>query len=156
MAMELLYRLVLPTSLYERYLNLIKKAVVVLVMMMILAAIVITIIATGYQLYHDMGDNTPILEKREILDLFSYILLIVIGLELLDTIYGLITDSKIHVEIVLLIAITAVARELIVTDYNSSDGLFLMGIGVVLAGVAVAYYLIKKVERFKLYRVSGH
>jgi uncharacterized membrane protein (DUF373 family) len=73
-------------------------------------------------------------------------LLAIIGLELLDTIYGLIKGSKVHVETVLLVAATAVARELIVYNYDKAQGEVLIGIGAVMVGIAIAYYLVRKAE----------
>ena len=52
----------------------------------------------------------------------------------------------IHVEVVVLIALTSVARELIVFDFENSDGLLISGVGILVAALAVAYYFIKRVH----------
>ena len=57
-------------------------------------------------------------------------------------------ENAIHVEIVLLLAIIAVARKVILLDPSGMTGidygLELMGIGVIVACLAGGYFLIKK------------
>jgi len=72
---------------------------------------------------------------------------VIIGLELLDIVYALLNESRLQVETVLLVVVTAVARELIVFDYEHADGVVLASVGVVVAAVAIAYYLIKNGPR---------
>jgi uncharacterized membrane protein (DUF373 family) len=75
-------------------------------------------------------------------------LLVLIGVELLDTIKAYFHENTIHVEIVVLLAIIAVARKVILLDPSGMSanefGFELMGIGVVVVGLAAGYYLIKK------------
>jgi uncharacterized membrane protein (DUF373 family) len=127
-----------PHQVLDRLLGLTKKVIVVVIA--IVAALMVTI---GDLIF----DTTPyIWEKEDLLNFFSFLLLAIIGLELLDTIYGLIKGSKVHVETVLLVAATAVARELIVYNYEKAQGEVLIGIGVVMGGIAIAYCLVRKAE----------
>ena len=75
-------------------------------------------------------------------------LLVLIGVELLDTIKAYFRENTIHVEIVVLLAIIAVARKVILLDpaemSGNEFGFELMGIGVIVVGLAGGYYLIKK------------
>lgn len=97
--------------------------------------------------------NIPIyrLENKEILEIFGYFLLILIGIELLDTIKAYIMENRIHVEIILLVAIIAIARKVILLDpvYEGIDGLILIGIGVIIIALCAGYYLVKKGGYFK-------
>ena len=67
-----------------------------------------------------------------------------IGIELLDTMMEYFRENAIHVEIVVLLAIIAIARKVILLDPVATTGFELIGIGVVILGLAGAYYLIKK------------
>jgi uncharacterized membrane protein (DUF373 family) len=74
-------------------------------------------------------------------------LLILIGVEFLDTIKAYFKENAIHFEIVILLAIIAIARKVILLDPASAPeyiGIELVGIGIVVVGLAGAYYLIKK------------
>ena len=77
-------------------------------------------------------------------DLLGVFLLVLIAIELLDTIMGYFRENVIHVEIVVLLAIIAVARKVILLEPTEGTGIELIGIGVVITGLAGSYYLIKK------------
>jgi len=71
-------------------------------------------------------------------------LLVLIGIELLDTMMEYFRENAIHVEIVVLLAIIAIARKVILLNPSQTTGLDLIGIGIVIIGLAGAYYLIRK------------
>jgi len=92
-------------------------------------------------------DTTYRLDNHEILTIFGFFLLILIGIELLDTIKAYIKKQEIHVEIIVLLAIIAVARKIILLDPYGDipiSDLTLGGMGVVVICLAGTYYLLKK------------
>ena len=54
------------------------------------------------------------------------------------------SGSHVKADMVLLVAVTAVSRELIVFDYENADGLVLMGLGLLIVGATIGFYLIRK------------
>ncbi|MDW5562979.1 MAG: phosphate-starvation-inducible PsiE family protein [Methanomassiliicoccus sp.] len=82
--------------------------------------------------------------KHTVLNIIGNFLLLVVCVELLDTLYAYAIKQKIHVEIVILVTLTAVSRELIVFDYNTVSSLVLVGIGVAIIALSSSYYLIRK------------
>ena len=90
--------------------------------------------------------NLPvgILENYEMVNVLGVFLLVLIGVELLDTMLEYFKNNAIHVEIVVLLAIIAITRKVILLDPSTSNGLELIGIGVIIVGLASAYYLLKK------------
>ena len=84
------------------------------------------------------------LENKELLNLFGFFLLVVIGIEILDTLKTYLRENVIHVEIVILVAVIAFARKVIILDPATSDGGLMAGMGVIVVGLGIAYYLIKK------------
>lgn len=85
-------------------------------------------------------------DKHDMLQFIGNFLLIIVCLELIDTLAIYIRKHEIQVEAVMMVALTAVARELIVFDYEAMDASILIGIGLVIAAIASAYYLIKKMH----------
>jgi len=85
-----------------------------------------------------------LLDNREIVTILGAFLLVLITVELLDTMKAYIAENVIHVEIVVLLAIIAIARKVILLDPASTDSGELIGIGIIVVGLAAAYYLIKK------------
>ena len=91
-------------------------------------------------------NNAPLLllEKHELTNVLGAFLLVLIGVELLDTILEYFRENAIHVEIVVLLSIIAIARKVILLDPTTTNGLELVGIGIIIIGLAAAYFLIKK------------
>jgi uncharacterized membrane protein (DUF373 family) len=78
------------------------------------------------------------------MNLFGIFLLVLIGVELLDTIKVYFKRHVIHVEVVMLVAIIAIARKVIVMDFEKYSGLEILGISSIILALAGRYYLIKK------------
>ncbi len=85
-----------------------------------------------------------LLEIHELLEIFGLFLLVLIGIELLDTIKSFLVENRLHVEIVIAVAIIAIARKVIILDTEKLSALTLIGIGVIILALAIAYYLVKK------------
>jgi uncharacterized membrane protein (DUF373 family) len=86
------------------------------------------------------------LDSKEIIDVFGFFLLILIGLELLDTIKAYMQENRIHVEAILLVAIIAIARKVILLDpFQEGIGeLPVLGVAAIIFALCGGYYLIKK------------
>jgi len=79
-----------------------------------------------------------------ILALLDQLLLLLIGLEVLQNLAAYLRDHSIHTELVVLTALTAVARKLIVMPPGpDKDPLALVGAGVVIVCLAIAYTLLR-------------
>jgi uncharacterized membrane protein (DUF373 family) len=85
-----------------------------------------------------------LLDYNEILDLFGIFLLVLIGIELLDTIKIYFKDNVVHVEVVVLVAIIAISRKVIVLEPGDYEPGTLIGIGIIILALAISYFLIKK------------
>jgi len=85
-----------------------------------------------------------LLEIDELLDIFGYFLLILIGVELLETLRIYLKEHALNVQVVLLVAIIAIARKVIILDSREIESLTLIGIGFVILSLAAGYYLVKK------------
>jgi len=67
-------------------------------------------------LYRIVNESAFRLENHELLSFFGFFLLVLIGIEFLDTIKAYLRDSVIYVEIVILVAIIAISRKVILLD----------------------------------------
>ncbi|MBN2742813.1 uncharacterized membrane protein (DUF373 family) [Breznakibacter xylanolyticus] len=112
---------------------------------MMAIVLVIATIELGYHLLKSFQSNGYLLlDLNTLPDLFGAFLLILIGIELLETIKIYFRESIVHVEVVVLVAIIAIARKVVVIKIEDLSGVMLMGIGVLIAALALAYFLIKK------------
>jgi uncharacterized membrane protein (DUF373 family) len=86
-----------------------------------------------------------LLEIDELLELFGLFMLVLIGIELLDTIVKTyMNESANHAQIVMAVAIIAIARKVIILDVKDLSGLALIGIAVIILALSIGYYLINK------------
>ncbi len=115
-----------------------------LIVMMILT-VSLTTIELGWIIIRDV--ITPpiiLLEIEELLEIFGFFLLVLIGVELLETIKAYLIEKVVHVEIVIEVALIAIARKVIILDLEKYDHMTLIGIAALIFAIAIAVYAIKR------------
>ncbi|MFP4532000.1 MAG: phosphate-starvation-inducible PsiE family protein [Desulfobacterales bacterium] len=85
----------------------------------------------------------------QLFEIFGFFLLVLIGIELLETIKTYLSDNVLHSEVVLEVALIAIGRKVITLDLKTYDSVTLIGIAAMIAAIAVAYFLIKRCYIFK-------
>lgn len=129
--------------------NKIEKLIYAVLMILLIVVLFTSLGFLIYEMYDVLWDHTPYtLNTDEMIRVLGAFLLVLIGVELLDTIKAYFVENTIHVEIVVLLAIIAVARKVILLEppqmITFQYGFELIGIGVIVVGLAASYYLIKK------------
>ena len=74
-------------------------------------------------------------------------MLVLIGLELLETIRAYISEHVVHAEVVIEVAIIAIARKVIILDVKELDPLALIGIAAIIVALGGVYWIIKLLMR---------
>src|SRR5436190_22377702 len=87
----------------------------------------------------DLKFTMPLLHE-----VFNGFLMILIGLELIKTVVMYLDDHLVHVEVVLSVAMIAIARHVVEMDLNTAPALNRLGTGSVIIALAAAYYYFKK------------
>ena len=75
---------------------------------------------------------------------FPFLFMILIGLELIETIKIYLSEEIIPVEIIFLVAIIAITRKVIILDFKKLDPLTLIGTAAIILSLSVGYYAVKK------------
>jgi len=84
----------------------------------------------------------------DLIKLLDRLLMIFIALEVLQNVTAYLRDQVVQIELVLLTAMTAVARKVIVLPPGTESKPQLMaGFGVIVVGLAAAYWLVKWARR---------
>jgi len=112
---------------------------------MMVIVVVLTTVELGWIIIRDI--ITPpiiLLEIDELLEIFGFFLLVLIGIELLETIKAYLMTNVIHVEIVLEVALIAIARKVIILDISQYESLTLVGVAALISAVALAFWVIKR------------
>lgn len=90
-----------------------------LLFMMVIVVTVATL-ELGYVLAKEiLSPPVPILETGELLKVFGMVMLVLMGLELFESVRIFHRDRVIRAEVVIVVAIIAVARKVIILDYKS-------------------------------------
>jgi uncharacterized membrane protein (DUF373 family) len=129
--------------------NKFEKGVYAFLMALLMLVLLRSLFDLVMLLYSALFLNTPaLLKQKELIAVLGAFLLVLIGVELLDTIKAYFIENAIHVEIVVLLAIIAIARKVILMDPTGKSGFEfgfeLMGIGVIVVGLSAGYYMIKQ------------
>ena len=85
-----------------------------------------------------------LLDINELLRIFGFFLLVLIGLELLASIKTYLEDNVVHVELIMVVALIAVSRKIIVIDYEKTDPIAVIGIAALVIALSAGYYLLKR------------
>jgi uncharacterized membrane protein (DUF373 family) len=128
-----------------KYLKTFERIVIwALTIMMTLVLLLATIDLAHLIIKDVMRSPFLILEVTDLLDIFGLFLLVLIGIELLETIKTYLVEHLIRVEVVFMVALIAIARKVIILDVSGFPSLTLIGIGVILLALAIGYHLIRR------------
>ena len=75
---------------------------------------------------------------------FGGVLIVVLGLELIETLKIYFREHKVRVEVIMIVSLIAVGRHIIQVDYEHVDAWQLMGLGVLVVSLAIGYFLVAK------------
>jgi len=119
----------------------------------LLAVLLALVIGVGtVQLFIETGFRLASVQTNwfdgSLLKLLDRLLLIFIALEVMQNITAYLRDQVVQIELVLLTALTAVARKVIVLPPGTESKPQLMaGFGVIVVGLAAAYWLVLQARR---------
>ena len=122
-----------------------KGVVSFLVVLMVLTVALVTI-ELAVLLVKDIAAHPRyLIGIDELLDLFGMFLLVLLGLELLETIKAYLVEHAIHVEVVMVVALIAISRKVVILDVKEMQSLTLFAIAMIILTLSVGYYLIARI-----------
>jgi uncharacterized membrane protein (DUF373 family) len=122
-----------------------EKAVTVTLVAMMAVVVLLATIELGWIIIKDI--ITPpvmLLEINELLEIFGLFLLVLIGVELLETIKAYLKENVVHIEVVMTVAMIAIARKVIILDVKDLPALTLVGIAAIIVALAAAKYFYRR------------
>jgi len=124
-----------------------EKAITVTLVVMMAVVVLLATIELGWIIIKDV--ITPpvlLLEINELLDIFGLFLLVLIGVELLETIKAYLKENVVHFEVVLTVAMIAIARKVITLDVKDLPAMTLVGIAAIIVALAAANYYFRRAK----------
>lgn len=122
------------------------QAITVATIMLLLAVVVIlSTVHLGYLIVKEMGERPRFLiPVQGLLEVFGYFLLVLIGVELLETVKMYLKNDVIHVRVVIEVALIAMARKAITEEPASVPAVTLFGVAALILALAAASFLQRK------------
>jgi uncharacterized membrane protein (DUF373 family) len=124
-----------------------EKLIICLLSIMMAIVIAFATLDLGWLLAEDIYKEPRfLLSVQQLMEIFGMFMLVLIGIELLETIRVYHQDRVIRVEVVVIVAIIAIARKAIILDYKKLTSFTLLELGAIILALAAAYYLLKRSE----------
>lgn len=109
--------------------------------------IIFGVLDVGWTIYKRIvAPPSFILTIGDILATFGAFMVVLIAIEIVQNIIMYLRDNVIHVKIVLSTALMAIARKVIILDYDDLAPQYIIGTGVVLLATGVTYYFVHKLS----------
>ena len=122
----------------------IERIIVSALLIMMVITVLLATVEVGWLLLKDViTEPLFLLEVQELLDIFGLFLLVLIGIELMETLKVYLTERAIHVEVVFTVALIAVGRKVIILDVKEMSSLTLLGIAAIIIAMSFGYFLLK-------------
>jgi uncharacterized membrane protein (DUF373 family) len=136
----------------ETVLAIIQKFIVFALATMLGVVVVLSTIHLGVLIAQEVWAPPRFLIRVQgLLEIFGYFLLVLIGVELLETLKAYLKKDVIHVRVVLEVALIAMARKVIIEEPNGVPALTLLGIAALILALGIAFYFERQAKRD-----SGH
>lgn len=107
--------------------------------------IIFGVIDVAWTVYQRLKEEPRfILTMGDILLTFGAFMVVLIAIEIFQNIILYLRDDVIHVKIVLATALMAIARKVIILDYDELEPMYIFATGIVLLATGVTYYFVHK------------
>jgi len=122
---------------FERLITMVLLAVMML-------AILVATVDLGRQLFEQLVSKPFLmLDVTKVTDIFGFVFMVLIGLELLETIKTYLSEEQLHVEVVFLVAMIAIARKVILLDVKKMEPPVLYGIAAIIFALAAGFFFLR-------------
>lgn len=125
-----------------------EKLVTLVLMAMMVVVVTLSVVDLGWLLIRDiMSPPIALLDEGELLELFGFFLLVLIGIELLETLKAYVREKQFRAEVIMLVALIAISRKIIILDVRSLPSMTLVGIAALIVALGVSYFLMRRSHR---------
>ena len=129
----------------DKWLLVFEKSIIRVLIVLMMATILFGTLELGVIIITKLATPPIFLFNLEsMLDIFGFFFMILIGIEVLETIKAYGKKDQIHVEIVFLVAMIAIARKVIILQFDKIQPVSLLGMAAIIIALAGSYYVVKK------------
>lgn len=124
-------------------LKLIENYVAKILSLAMVIVIFVAIFDLGLVLVKDLFTPPMGFLGRTLINIFGLFLNVLIALELLENITAYLKKHVVQVELVVVTSIIAVARKIIILDFEKTSGIDLIGLALAIFALAISYWIIR-------------
>lgn len=129
----------------DKILKSFEKAIVMGLLILMMLAVLVSTIELGIILAQElMKPPLFLLDIAEMLEVFGFFLMVLIGLELIESIKAYLQEDRVHAEVVFLVAIVAVSRKVIIMNYKDISPEMLFGMSALILALGIGYFLVRR------------
>lgn len=122
-----------------------EKGILLILLFMMGLVVVAALVEMLYESYiYATNDAGLLLDLDELIHIFGWFLLVLIAVELMSSVANFIERKSINIETMILIALTAVSRKVILLESKEYDPIYLMGVSSLVITLSVGYYLVRR------------
>lgn len=125
-----------------------EKHIIQILMVMMALVLALATLDLGWVIVKDLMEQPYfMLNINQLLDIFGLFMLVLIGVELLETVMKTyMAPGKSHYEVVLSVAIIAISRKVIILDLKETDAISLLGLAAIIVALTLGYFLMKRAK----------
>ncbi len=129
-------------------------ALQILTIIMVLAATAVLFVLGAATLRDDVLHIASVAELlTRVQRSIAGILVVVMGLEVLETLKIYLRDHYVRLEVILIVAVIEVSRQVIEIDFEHAGGVLLGGLSALIISLTLGYYLIRRVHHGNSHKV---
>jgi uncharacterized membrane protein (DUF373 family) len=117
-----------------------------LLSLFMIAVILTSTIDLGVVLFQVILEPPKNFLGRILIDVFGFFLNVLIALEILENITAYLRKNTVQVELVIVTSIIAVARKIIILDFDKVDGLDIIGLGIAIFALSISYWIVRNTK----------
>ena len=123
----------------------ISKALSVAMVAVLIVAVVDLFIALGTLALNNGTFTDPdTFFSKKLFEIFGYFLDILIALEIMENVTAYLKRHVVQVELVIVTSLTAIARKIIIFDFDKLGGLELLGLAAGIFSLSVSYWIVRR------------
>lgn len=123
----------------------VERAIAIALLALMGIVVISGVLEVAYVIFTDLMQPPGFfLGVEDLFDIFGLFLMVLIGLELMTSIEMYLDSNTIHAELMFLVALTAVARKIVILDAKSIDAMTVFAIAALVIALSGGYYIIKQ------------
>ena len=133
-----------PKDRWTRFISRFERIVILALMTLLMVIVIVSTGELAWLLIRDLASARLLfLDIEEMFDLFGFFLLVLIGLELNTSLKSYIRNGVVRGDVVIEVALIAIAQKLIIVDLSRYGGFALVGLASLVLALGLAFWLVR-------------